>query len=594
MTRTKLKSKLKIGIPHHTLESMRSAYRDPVSVEAGLNCDFWKRCTDSFVFILRDKVAPFLGRTGYLREIGFRILVGLSAFLITIEFRATGNDDVSRGERLARQYCVACHEFTEPELLTKKSWNFLLTYMGLRMGIEDDSYLIDPDAVEKATLDARRTSLSLMDRIPDHPVLQNEEWELIRGYFDHLAPERAILPKNKPQSDGVIDLFSEKKHAYQVNSAVTSMVFIDEAKKQLLVGDSRNQVLTVLDSDLGHMSTSKPLNYTFWVDAVPGDGGLYLLSIGDLFAYFGGRRLGSVSHIERIGFLYLGKERVLDNLFRPADMEFADMDGDGVDELLVCNYGIEGGDFSIYGRNGKGLAFDPIPTVTLFEDSGAIKCDTHDFNRDGLKDIVLLVSDFKEQLVLFINKGNNEYEPRPVFETHPSWGSVSFQLVDMNGDGLVDIVTTNGDSPDSDPYNTLKAYHGIRIYQNDGKLGFGESYFYPMYGCYQIEAHDYDRDGDVDIAACAFYPNFDAETPENFVYLEQTENMRFSPKHHPATQEGRWMTMDAGDLDQDGDIDIALGATYIPVGLPTSQMEFFEEKLEKGPTLLFLENKVLE
>ena len=192
---------------------------------------------------------------------------------------------------------------------------------------------------------------------------------------------------------------------------------------------------------------------------------------------------------------------------------------------------------------------------------------------------------------MFLNQGEGNFEEHILFKSHPAWGFASFQLADINQDGHVDIIAANGDNPDADPYNTLKRYHGIRIYLNGGNLDFEEAYFYPMYGAYHIRIHDYDLDGDLDLAACSFYPDFEAEEPENFVYLEQTVDMQFAPKHHPATQGGRWMTMDAGDLDQDGDVDIVLGATYIPVGLPKTQEAQLHEQLENGPTLLFLENQ---
>jgi len=495
---------------------------------------------------------------------------------------------------LARRHCVSCHEFTPPEILPKKSWNFLLTFMGLRLGIDDDSYLVNPTETEKAVIDARRLSLRLWKRIPETPAMGPEDWKALRQFYAENAPETLPESEYKLSSMGLVDLFVEKKHQYQVKNAVTSLVHIDEANRQVLIGDSRNQVLTTLDSDLNIAFSTQPSDYTFWVDAVSTKEGVHLLSIGDLFAYFVGGKLGRVSYLEKIGFMYLTEEVLLDGLYRPSAMEFADMNNDGVDELLVCGYGAEGGDFSIYEREEEGAAFKSEPINTLHQNSGAIQCDTHDLNNDGLKDIVLLISDFDEQLCLFINDGKGGYEKKVIFDPLPSWGYVNFQLVDMNQDGLVDIVASNGDGPDSDPYATLKPQHGIRIYLNDGNLGFAESYFYPMHGCYQLEAHDYDQDGDIDIASCSFYPEFESDTSENFVYLEQTETMKFSPKHHPAADQGRWMTMDAGDLDQDGDIDIVLGATYIPIGVPASRLEAFNELLENGPTILFLENKLVD
>ena len=116
---------------------------------------------------------------------------------------------------------------------------------------------------------------------------------------------------------------------------------------------------------------------------------------------------------------------------------------------------------------------------------GAVRAQLHDFNGDNHLDIAVLMSDAREGFYILINNGANEFEINTVFETHPSYGHTYFELQDFNSDGLMDIMTVNGDNVDSDPYNTLKNFHGIRIYLNQGDLSFDEAYFYPMYGALQ-------------------------------------------------------------------------------------------------------------
>ena len=500
---------------------------------------------------------------------------------------------LSKGERLARTHCVACHVFTPPNLLTKKSWNFLLTYMGMRMGIDDTSFLTDPDEVELSVLETRRHTLSLSNLIPPEPAMSEEDWLLLRKYYADQAPDTPLLPKYKPRPSGLLGFFGEKHHNYQVSGSIVSMVHIDEPNEQLLISDSRNQRLTILDSELevvDHISSKG----SFWVDAIISPIDLYLLSVGDISGSFVDQKLGLIAYGRKIGNDYVPRGMVLGNLYRPTDFELADLDNDGVDELMVCNFGDEEGDFSIYKRKALGMEFESEPAYKLYTGAGALQCAAHDFNRDGFQDIVLLVGDSNERLSLFINEGNGSFREKQIVKTHPSWGFMRFQLADINQDGKMDIITTNGDNVDSDPYNTLKRYHGIRVYLNEDDLNFEERYFYPMHGCYQVEAHDYDLDGDIDIAATSFYPDFNADEPENFVYLEQIGPVQFSIKRHPSTQSGRWLTMDAGDFDRDGDIDIALGGAYVPLGLPLSQQTKLIRMMESGPTLLLLENKAAD
>jgi hypothetical protein len=118
---------------------------------------------------------------------------------------------------------------------------------------------------------------------------------------------------------------------------------------------------------------------------------------------------------------------------------------------------------------------------------------------------------------------------------------------------------TNGDNWDLSPIR--KNYHGVRIFTNDGKNHFNQTYFFPIYGASKAIASDFDQDGDVDIAAISFYD--DPEHPEDgFVYLENKGNMNFQPLVSTETGNGKWLTMEVCDFDKDGDQDIILGSYF--------------------------------
>ena len=101
-----------------------------------------------------------------------------------------GEGAIDEGEALAKAYCSSCHAFVEPEALPKRSWPFLLTHMGMRLGIDDRSSLGEISAEEKDVLDARKLLLELTGQLPEESALTEKEWESIRNYYVSAAPAK--------------------------------------------------------------------------------------------------------------------------------------------------------------------------------------------------------------------------------------------------------------------------------------------------------------------------------------------------------------------------------------------------------------------
>jgi hypothetical protein len=275
---------------------------------------------------------------------------------------------------------------------------------------------------------------------------------------------------------------------------------------------------------------------------------------------------------------------ILENLRRPTDVVAVDLNQDGREDLAVCQFGNRLGRFSWFENRGDNHYEERV----LQDRPGALGVRSLDMTRDGRPDLILMTAQAREAVQLFENAGGGEFRLRTLIEKPPTWGFAGFDLVDFDRDGATDLLTVNGDN--GDWALPMKAEHGIRLYRNNGTNEFAETYFYPFPGAYKALGRDFDGDGDLDIAAIAYYPDFSAGTVESFVYLRNEGGQKFVAETFPEAQRGRWMTMDAGDLDGDGDEDLVLGSfvkgpTTVPV--PVAMRELWRTN---GAAVLLLEN----
>ena len=161
-----------------------------------------------------------------------------------------------------------------------------------------------------------------------------------------------------------------------------------------------------------------------------------------------------------------------------------------------------------------------------------------DYDRDGLPD--LYFCGLENDNVLYRNLGGFRFQPvSDDAVTCAGIPSTSAAFADLNGDGHPDLLISNGDNGELNNYPP-KPYNGVRLHINDGKNNFGPAaFFYPQYGTYRAVARDFDGDGDLDIAAIAFFGRHDVSPQTGFVYLRQDEPLKFSAHTHPATFGGQ-------------------------------------------------------
>jgi len=474
------------------------------------------------------------------------------------------------GQKLAVTVCGSCHLFPEPELLTKAEWTHeilpsMAQWLGLRL--VDYEGMKDGKMIQEARV------------FPTEPAIRMEDWLAIWDYYATASPEKPLPQPARPAGAGRSTLFRGRKLNFHAGLPAISLVQIDPAQQRLYVGDAYARLLAALDPSGRVLSRTRVASPP--VSLAMHQQGIYASLIGQLFPSDSAE--GSVVRLSRTD-TDASPETLLDQLRRPTDAKAADLNGDGRLDLVACSYGNRLGRFSWYETKADGQFEEHV----LIDRPGALRTELHDFNRDGRMDIIVMTAQAREGIYLFFNEGQGRFRAQTIVEQHPSFGYAAFQLVDFNRDGHLDLLTVNGDNGDyATPH---KRYHGLRLLLNDGAGQFRETWFYPLAGAYQARAADFDLDGDLDIAAIAYYPDFSVPTVESFVYLENKGGTTFTPHSHADGDAGRWMVMDTGDLDGDGDIDLALGSflagpTTIPV--PAAMREHWRLN---GAAVLVLEN----
>ena len=476
------------------------------------------------------------------------------------------SDTTVLGQQLALKYCQNCHLFPEPDLLDKKTWTTsVLTNMGLRLGIRE--------AKQNPYADMDADDVALMKEAavyPEIPLVSREEWLEIIKYYEKEAPSVLPSPKTDIQlTDQLPQFKAQFLTVTQKKLPRTTLLKYDKTASLLYIGDAQND-LFVVDST-GRLKNvfkteSAPVDIDFPTNKSP-----RLLTIGKLNP--SDQKLGRLFSLD-------GNSRtVINGLQRPVQFATSDFNKDGKEDIVVSHFGHNIGKLSWFesGDSSKEHILRALP--------GTRNVEIMDFNNDKKPDIIALSGQAWEGVSIFYNQGKGKFKEKKVLQFPPVFGASYFECVDFNKDGFQDILLTNGDNWDYSAI--LKPYHGVHIYLNDGQDNFKEAWFYPMYGTSKAVARDFDNDGDLDIAAISFYNDLDLPE-QGFIYLENQGGFHFKAHSTPEAASGKWLTMEVGDFDKDGDEDIVLGSYFQTIGEMT---KLVFKGIESFPQLLILSNQ---
>lgn len=282
-----------------------------------------------------------------------------------------------------------------------------------------------------------------------------------------------------------------------------------------------------------------------------GDGHLDVLvaCMGQLFP--SNDKIGSVVILQNDGQQNFTPHTIIDHIARVTDVRAADFNGDGRLDLVVGEFGYDDGET----RWMENLGNWQFRSHILQSLSGVIHTIPADINHTGHMDIVSLVSQEWEEIYVFENDGHGNFKSHLVWgSTNEDYGSSGIRIVDLNKDGLMDILYTNGDAFDYLPPRP-RPWHGVQWLENKGSFKFEHHPIGLFPGASAAVAADLNGDGNLDVAAVSCYNFWEKPESQSIIWYENDGKMNFT-QHDISHSPTHLISLEAADMNGDGKPDL--------------------------------------
>ena len=286
-----------------------------------------------------------------------------------------------------------------------------------------------------------------------------------------------------------------------------------------------------------------------------GDLDLLVAKMGMIFP--NNDKIGAVVILENNGKEQFINHVLADKIARVTDIQPGDFDGDGDIDLAVGQFGYDDGEMRWMENKGSWQ----FESHNLLKLSGTIHTPVADIDQDGDLDIVALVSQEWEEIYIFENDGHANFKTNMIYgSTNEDFGSSGISLVDIDLDGDLDILYTNGDAFDYVPPGP-RPWHGVQWLENKGGFKFEYHRIGDFPGAYFANAVDVDNDGDLDIAVVSSFNKWDDPKAQSMMWFENNGQMQFTA-HNLTSNPTHLLLLDTADMDGDGWTDFVTGGMH--------------------------------
>ncbi|MCY4377980.1 MAG: VCBS repeat-containing protein [Spirochaetaceae bacterium] len=428
-----------------------------------------------------------------------------------------------------------------------------------------------PDPAELARADWLRSLARMRAIMAERAALEltDDQYLEVWKYFRNRAPD--ALPMLPPDpADSPVSFASEAvappEDTPPLVTAVRTVDLDGDGSIEILVSDVRRNSVSVLSrtgdawSERVLADVAAPARVEVLDADGDGDLDLAVASLGSLPPTDG--LVGSVVLLERGAGGY-GQRVLLKDVGRVADVRAGDLDEDGDQDLAVAAFGhVAAGSIGWLEQQAAG----DFVYRELEEVAGASHVPVVDIDGDGHLDIVALVSQASERIDAFLGRGDGTFVKRTLYRAPtPLFGSSGIAPADLDGDGDLDLLYSNGDAfdvPAARSTTMLRPYHGVQWLENRGRHGFVRHHLVRFYGAFSPTAADLDGDGDLDIVATSLVSDWADPSRRSLIWLENDGTQQFTA-HGIAGVPTHLVTADVADLDGDGRPDIVAGGLHM-------------------------------